>query len=87
MEEETRQIVRNVVREAVAVLFVLTTLALFLASNVDIEGLTVTLSQFQTMFIDTWMFLFIGAGGFLVFGKRAVDQAVEVWQSVQGDGE
>ena len=86
MEPETRQVVRNVVREAVAVLWVLTALALFVARAVDIPGLTVSLSEIEATFLNTWVFIFIGAGGFLVFGKKAVSDAVEVYNMIRGEG-
>lgn len=87
LDNGTRTVVRNFVREAVAVTYVIGVLLLFIASTFEIGGVSVTMSDFQTFYIDVWMFLFIGAAGFLVFGKRSIDQAIEVYKMVQDDGE
>jgi hypothetical protein len=85
MDDETKAVVRNVVRESVALAYVGTVLSVWVVSVTNLGY--VAPSQIQQAFLDTFFFVFAVAGGYLVFGKQALDAAVDTYQKLTSKGD
>lgn len=85
MGDSQRAVVRRVVRGSIAIAYVVAILVAW--------GLSVTRPDIvsptgvQQAVLDTFFFVFAVAGGYLVFGKRALDAAVDSYQKLTTDAE
>ncbi|AZH26381.1 hypothetical protein [Haloplanus aerogenes] len=80
MGDGKRAVVRRVVRESIAIAYVVAVLFAWSLSVTRPDIVSPT--GVQQAALDTFFFLFAVAGGYLVFGKRALDAAVDSYQKL-----
>lgn len=83
-EAETRAVVRNSFREIIAIVFVVANALIFLADIQAVGPTLVELSDFEALFIAAFFFISVGAAGFLVWGKDALEQGWELYNQIRG---
>lgn len=78
-ETSLRSTVRNIIRDAVAVLFALAILSVFVAKITG--AVPVSLSANEEAMVDFFMFVGTTAALFIVFGDRAMASAISLWDT------
>lgn len=73
--------IRAFAREVAAIVFVGVVLVVWIGSVTPY--FVVQLGGVQQAFVDTFFFIFAMAGGYIVFGKKAIDDAIDTYKSIK----
>lgn len=80
--QETRTVVRNVIREAIAVATVLLVLVLFIALHVDESPITFAPGEMVASLVNLITLLFILSAGVLVWGS-AIERGMKLLEKLR----